>query len=123
MPTVSRAPAGGQWLCALDTLPEGGCAELAYAEGEGTFTMLLYRSGLEVKAFINCCPHFSLPLNSRPGEFLLMSGARIMCAHHCAIFRLEDGHCVDGPAGRTALESVRVEIRDGQVYVCAPEDK
>jgi nitrite reductase/ring-hydroxylating ferredoxin subunit len=110
-----------QWLCALETLPDGGCTELSCAsgEGEGTLAILLYRSGLEVKAFVNCCPHFSLPLNSRPGEFLLMSGAQIMCAHHCAVFRLQDGQCVDGPGGKTALEAVRVEIRDGQVFVCA----
>ena len=82
--------------------------------------MLVYRSGLQVKAFVNCCPHFALPLNTRPGQFLLMSGARIMCAHHCAVFRLEDGQCVDGPAGRTALEAVRVEIREGQVFMSDP---
>ena len=79
--------------------------------------MLLYRSGLEVKAFINCCPHLSLPLNSRPGEFLLMSGERIMCAHHCAVFRLA-GWPVRRRAGRQdSLEAVPVEIRDGQVLV------
>jgi len=107
----------GQWLCALERLPDGGCTELSWGEGAGARTLLLYRSGLEVKAFINCCPHFSLPLNARPGEFLLMSEARIMCAHHCAVFRLQDGKCVDGPAGNTALEAVRVEIRDRQVFV------
>lgn len=110
-----------RWLCAFETLPDGRCTELCYREGQNTLTMLLYRSGVEVKAFINCCPHLSLPLNARPGEFLLMSGARIMCAHHCAIFRLEDGGCVDGPAGNAALEAVRVEIRDGQVFLCDPE--
>lgn len=112
--------ARGQSLCALATLPDGGCTELAY---EGSLTMLLYRSGLQVKAFVNCCPHFSLPLNSATGEFLLMSGARIMCAHHCAVFRLADGHCIDGPAGNTALEAVPIEIRDGQVFRCDPEEK
>ena len=118
-------PAAQQWICALETLPDGGCTELPHGQGEGALMMLLYRSGLEVRAFINCCPHFSLPLNSRPGEFLIMSGGRIMCAHHCAIFRLEDGRCVDGPAGQTALEAVRVEVREGQVFICAsdPERK
>jgi nitrite reductase/ring-hydroxylating ferredoxin subunit len=100
-------------------LPDGGCTELAYAQGEDACTMLLYRSGLEVRAFINRCPHFSLPLNTRPGEFLLLSGARIMCAHHCAVFRLDNGHCIDGPAGNTALEAVDVDIRDGQVFARA----
>jgi nitrite reductase/ring-hydroxylating ferredoxin subunit len=109
-----------QRLCALERLQDGGCTELSWGEGEGAPTLLLYRSGLEVKAFINCCPHFSLPLNSRPGEFLLMSEERIMCAHHCAVFRLQDGQCVDGPAGNTALEAVPLEIRDGQVLVRHP---
>ena len=112
-----------QWLCALETLPDGGCIELSCGAEEGAPTLLLYRSGPEVKAFINCCPHFSLPLNSRPGEFLLMSEGRIMCAHHCAVFRLQDGQCVDGPAGSTVLETVRVEVRDGQIYQCAQEEK
>jgi nitrite reductase/ring-hydroxylating ferredoxin subunit len=111
-----------QWLCALESLPDGACAEISCGKEEGAPTLLLYRSGLEVKAFINCCPHFSLPLNSRPGELLLMSEGRIMCAHHCAVFRLHDGQCVDGPAGNTVLERVHVEIRDGQVYQCGPEE-
>jgi nitrite reductase/ring-hydroxylating ferredoxin subunit len=109
--------ASGRWLCALETLPDGGCTELSYGEHDGGSTLLMYRSGLEVKAFVNCCPHFSLPLNVRPGEFLLMSGARIMCAHHCAVFRLQDGRCIDGPAGKMALEPVSIETRDGQVFL------
>jgi nitrite reductase/ring-hydroxylating ferredoxin subunit len=109
----------GHWLCAAEAVPDGGCIERPCGEEQGALTLLLYRSGPEVKAFVNCCPHFSLPLNARPGEFLLMSEGRIMCAHHCAIFRLRDGQCVDGPAGKTALEAVRVEVRDGQVFVDA----
>jgi nitrite reductase/ring-hydroxylating ferredoxin subunit len=113
------APAPGQWLCALDSVPEGGCSELRYGERDGAFSMLLYRRGGEVAAYVNCCPHFSLPLNSRPGEFLMLSEERVMCAYHCAVFRLRDGHCIEGPAEGMSLDRVPVEIRDRQIYVTA----
>jgi nitrite reductase/ring-hydroxylating ferredoxin subunit len=115
------APAVGQRLCALESVPEGACTELRYGAGEDAFALLLYRSGLDVKAYVNCCPHFSLPLNARPGEFLLMTEARLMCAYHCAIFRLDDGHCIDGPAVGMALDSVPIEVRDGHIFVVARE--
>jgi nitrite reductase/ring-hydroxylating ferredoxin subunit len=115
------APPPGERLCALESVPAGACIELRYGAGEDAFTLLLHRSGSGVKAYVNRCPHFSLPLNARPGEFLLMGGARIMCSFHSAVFRLEDGHCVDGPAVGMALESVPIEIRDGHIYVVATE--
>jgi len=115
--THRHAPAPGQRLCALENVPDGVCTELRYGAGEDAFTMLLYRSGLAVKAYVNCCPHFSLPLNSRPGEFLVLGGGRIMCAYHCAIFRLRDGYCVEGPAVGMSLDSVPIEIRDGHIFM------
>ena len=115
------APAPGQWLCSLENVPEGGCRELRYGEKDGDFTMLLYRRGADVKAYVNCCPHFSLPLNSRPDEFLMLDGEQVMCAYHCAIFRLNDGHCIGGPAEGMALDRVPIEVRDSQIYVTATE--
>jgi nitrite reductase/ring-hydroxylating ferredoxin subunit len=117
-----QAPAPGQWLCALESVPESGCIELRYGAGDDAFTMLLYRQGTQVKAYVNCCPHFSLPLNARPGEFLLMSGGQIMCAYHCAIFRLSDGHCVDGPAAGMDLEKVPIVVRDSQIFVATGDE-
>ena len=113
------APAPGQWLCSLESVPDGGCSEVRDGPQDGAFTMLLYRRGADVTAYVNCCPHFSLPLNSRAGEFLLLSGERIMCAYHCAIFRLQDGYCVDGPAVGMGLDSVPVEIREGYVFMAS----
>jgi nitrite reductase/ring-hydroxylating ferredoxin subunit len=118
--THRHAPAPGQRLCALEGVPEGGCMELRYGDGEGAFTMLLHRDGPQVKAYVNCCPHFSLPLNARRGEFLMLGGARIMCAYHCAVFQLHDGYCIDGPAAGMSLEEVPIEVRDNHIFVAAP---
>ena len=47
----------------------------------------------------------------------MLGDARIMCAYHCSVFRLQDGVCIDGPANGMALDAVSVEVRDGQVFL------
>jgi nitrite reductase/ring-hydroxylating ferredoxin subunit len=111
------APDVGVLLCRVDSVGDGVCKELRFGEAEFVFSLLLHRDGLEMHAYVNCCPHFSLPLNSRPDHFLLLTGLRIMCAWHCAEFRLDDGRCVAGPAKGLALERVPVRVRDGLVYL------
>ncbi len=98
-------------------MPDGACKELHYGQGDGAFRLLLYRRAEQVRAYVNCCPHFSLPLNARPDVFLLLRDSRIMCAHHSAVFRLEDGRCLEGPAKGLDLEAVMVSTMDGQVYM------
>jgi nitrite reductase/ring-hydroxylating ferredoxin subunit len=112
-----HAPAPDTTLCKLDELQDQGCREIRYGHGEGVFSLLLCRSGNVVRAYVNSCPHFSLPLNARPDEFLLLEGARIMCAWHCSVFRLADGKCEEGPAEGWVLEPVPVAIVDGRVVV------
>ena len=111
------APTTGQILCAVEEIPEGRCKEIRYGEGAYAFSLLVHRSGAGVKAYVNRCPHFSLPLNIRPGEFLMRDGARVMCALHGAVFRLDNGHCEAGPAPGSSLESVEVVVRDGSICI------
>jgi nitrite reductase/ring-hydroxylating ferredoxin subunit len=111
------APASGSLLCPLADVPEGSCHEVKYGEGDGAFSVLLYRVGAEVRAWVNNCPHFSLPLNAQPDEFLMLSGERVMCAWHCAVFRLVDGVCTEGPAHGMSLDRVPVEVAGGEIRV------
>ncbi|MEO8309411.1 MAG: Rieske 2Fe-2S domain-containing protein [Pseudomonadota bacterium] len=107
----------GQSLCAFEGIADGALKEIRYGEGNLAFSLLIHRSGQGVKAYVNRCPHFSLPLNARPGQFVMMEGERVMCAFHGAVFRLDDGYCEAGPAGGSSIESVAVDIRDGQVCI------
>lgn len=111
------APAPGSQLCRFEGLADDNCKELKFGEGDGLLSLLLHRHGMEVSAFVNSCPHFSLPLNAKPETFLLMSGPRIMCAWHCAIFELTTGRCLVGPARGLNLERVPVEVCDGAILV------
>jgi nitrite reductase/ring-hydroxylating ferredoxin subunit len=111
------APSAGQILCAVEDIPDGHCKEIRYGEGAYAFSLLVHRSSTDVRVFVNRCPHFSLPLNARPGQFVMVDEAHVMCAFHGAIFRLDNGYCVAGPAASSFLEPVEVTIRDGTVCI------
>jgi nitrite reductase/ring-hydroxylating ferredoxin subunit len=113
------APALGTLLCRVDSVPEGACRELRFGEGDGLLSLLLHRRGDGIRAYVNSCPHFSLPLNARPDKFLVLDHARVMCAWHCAVFRLDDGHCIAGPAQGMGLEPVPVTVLGQEVYMGA----
>jgi len=115
--THPRAPAPGERLCRVDAIPADNGLEVLRGQGGGALRILLTHSVSGVRAYVNECPHFSLPLNSTPGAFLLTGDGHIMCAYHCALFRLNDGLCVDGPAKDRSLEAIPVAVVDGEVRV------
>jgi len=112
-----NAPADGERLCELERIPDGECVELRFGDVEDALSLFVHRSGAAARAYVNRCPHFSLPLNARPGVFLVLDGGRILCPHHSAVFRLEDGRGVDARSACMTLDKVPIEVRDGCVYV------
>lgn len=113
---TSIAPAGSP-LCRLEAIEDGDCAEISCGTGAAAPRLILMRSAGSVWAYINRCPHFSLPLNAETGRFLIVGLRQIMCAYHCAVFRFEDGLCIEGPAKGMSLDPVPVSVIDGTVIV------
>ncbi len=111
------AGAAGTLLCRLDAIPDNDCIEVAASVADPTERIVVMRSADRAWAYLNCCPHFALPLNARNGRFLIVGDARVMCAYHCAIFRFEDGACLEGPAVGMRLERVPVVVVDGEVLI------
>ena len=98
-------------LCRLDAVPDGDCLEVVH----GGRSIVLMRSAGHVWAYANVCPHFSLPLNAQPNEFLVIGARQVMCAYHCAVYRFEDGVCIDGPAVGLRLDALPIEVVDGEI--------
>jgi len=107
---LPHAPAAGTRLCAAGDVGEGQGKEIVFGEGKDAFRIVLFRVGQRVLAYHNCCPHFSLPLNYEPDLFHLLDGGVLMCAHHTAMFRIEDGACIDGPCAGANLTPIALRL-------------
>jgi nitrite reductase/ring-hydroxylating ferredoxin subunit len=112
-----HAPAAGTKLCAVDAIPDGQGRELTFGPDHDRFRMFVVRSGGDVYAYLNVCPHFSLPLNYRPDQFTTRDG-EILCSMHFALFRASDGVCIDGACPGRALDPVPIEVApDGTLRI------
>lgn len=105
-----RAPLPDAVLGPLDDIPEDKGREYLFGRGTSAFSMFVIRKGERVWGYLNICPHFSLPLNCRAGEFPNEDGSLIRCSMHFAEFRIEDGFCVGGAAENCFLDPVPVHV-------------
>ena len=100
----------------LDSIPDGaGCSVTLTTRDGSTRNVLLLRRGTNVWAYVNRCPHFSLPLDFEPGEFATYDSQIVMCAHHSAMFRFDDGVCIEGPCAGHRLDRIEVQVRGAMV--------
>ena len=107
-------------LLSLEALADGALAEAGAVLGGDAESLILYRQGGEVRAWLNVCPHAGRRLDWAPGKFMHSREGLLVCAVHGASFELEGGLCVAGPCRGDALRPVAVEVRDGQVWLAPP---
>lgn len=102
---------------ALADLPDGGLLEVE-AEIDGVAeSLILYRKGDTVRAWLNICPHAGRRLDWAPGKFLMSKDGLLVCAAHGASFELHAGACVGGPCRGDSLRAVAVDVVEGEVSV------
>lgn len=114
---MSALPVPPVPLIALQAIADAGFAEVeASIEGDAE-SLVLYREGDQVRAWLNICPHAGRRLDWAPGQFLRSREGHLVCAAHGASFSLADGHCVAGPCRGDRLRPVPLQVRDGQVWL------
>lgn len=116
---VPGVPPRGTLLCRGNELAEGQSKLFEFRAGAHRFEMFVHRVGARLVAFQNRCPHAGTPLDWQPGRLLDSGGDHFLCGTHGALFRRDDGHCLSGPCLGAHLRAVRIEVRDGDVYVPA----
>jgi nitrite reductase/ring-hydroxylating ferredoxin subunit len=102
-------------LCKLEDITDGGALGLPQHTQRSPEGLVVVRRGDQAWAYVNRCPHFSVPLNYQPEVFCTYRSQVLMCAHHSALFRFETGVCIDGPCKGAALEQVPVRVIDGEL--------
>jgi nitrite reductase/ring-hydroxylating ferredoxin subunit len=102
-------------LITFDHLQDGEVAEVeAVIDGDAE-SLLLFRQGRSVRAWLNVCPHAGRRLDWAPGKFLKNKEGHLICAAHGASFELGNGLCVAGPCRGDSLRAVAVTVVDGEV--------
>ena len=71
---------------------------------------LLVYTDDHVKAYLNSCPHLSIPLEWQEHDFLEPDSGLIRCSTHGALFLPSTGECVSGPCVGDALTPVAITI-------------
>ncbi|MGN7918471.1 Rieske 2Fe-2S domain-containing protein [Lysobacter antibioticus] len=104
-------------LIELARLADGAFAEVEATLDGDAESLLLYRDGEAVRAWLNICPHAGRRLDWAPGQFLKSKDGLLVCAAHGASFELQGGQCVAGPCRGEALRAVAVTVRDGAVWL------
>lgn len=102
-------------LCRVDEIEDGGALALAAALPAGNTDLVILRRGNQAWAYVNKCPHFSVGLDFEPGEFATYKGVVVMCAHHSALFRFDDGFCIEGPCEGASLTRVPIKMDGNKV--------
>lgn len=103
-------------LCNAVDLAEGEARGFDL-EDSGEQDVFLVMKDDRIHAYRNVCPHLHASLNWLPDQFLDQDGEYIICANHGALFRIDDGVCVQGPCAGAALSRVVIVEADGTLYL------
>ncbi len=106
-------------LCALDELDDPGSKGFEPDAGAPFF---IVRKDGQVFGYINSCPHYGSTLEWKDDTFLSYDKDLIQCSLHAALFRIEDGYCIDGPCTGASLKALPVRVEAGQVVLENPSE-
>jgi nitrite reductase/ring-hydroxylating ferredoxin subunit len=113
----SRPPEPGTDVCALDDIADGAARIVGFPTGWFPFEVIVVRKGDAVFGYVNECKHMAVPLNLLDDFAVNTEKHHMLCDHHCATFRFEDGYCVEGPCQGQSLSAVPLAVRAGRIVI------
>lgn len=117
-----HAPVPGTRLMQIADLPEPTAREVTFGPERGAFRMIVLHWRGMIRAYLNICPHFSLPLNYRPDNFLTPDTEYLLCSMHFALFQPEDGLCIEGACLGHYLDPIPIGLSsDGWIEISTEE--
>jgi nitrite reductase/ring-hydroxylating ferredoxin subunit len=104
----------------VDELAHGTSKKFMLRRGSREFEALLVNYEGDLYAYVNRCPHTGITLDWVDNRFFSVDNRYLMCATHGAVFEPPTGECIWGPCVGLSLQSLPIEIEDGQVYARLP---
>ena len=103
-------------LCAESDIKEGEGRGFVFGSGLDREAMFVIRWRGQLRAYRNSCPHVGTPIDWPENRFFDTSGEYLMCGTHGAVFRPEDGVCIEGPCQGRSLTRVVIAVENGEVF-------
>jgi nitrite reductase/ring-hydroxylating ferredoxin subunit len=104
-------------LCNSSDLLDGGLAvpfDVVYL-GQNCRAFAIRFDG-RVHAYVNRCTHVAMEMDYQPNHFFDITGRRLMCATHGALYQPDTGACRGGPC-RGGLTKIDLVEHDGVVHL------
>lgn len=106
-------------LCGPDDIAEGDAKGFVARVGGKQRNIFVVRRDGQYFAYLNYCPHAQNLLDHTPGVFFNADHSLLRCSFHGALFRVEDGFCVEGPCEGDSLQPLTVEAGNDGVVLTA----
>lgn len=110
-----HAPAQGSEICLLESIAVGAAVGRSWGPSRSAFRLIIYRGSSGARAFVNRCPHFSMPLDLEDGNFMSDDGQHLSCRRHFALFDPDNGRCIAGACAGSFLDAVPIQIDDQDI--------
>ncbi|PGF16276.1 (2Fe-2S)-binding protein [Natrinema sp. CBA1119] len=112
----ATASDGPRRIAPLAAVPTNGTLRCEARAGNQGTELILRRTGDEVSAWRNSCPHRPT-VRLDPGPGAIVRDDQLVCHEHGARFECGDGVCTAGPCRGATLDAVAVTVRDETVYL------
>jgi nitrite reductase/ring-hydroxylating ferredoxin subunit len=107
-------------VCASDALARGEVRIVPIEDDEyGMPREVLVLRDLDghLRGYLNVCKHLPIPLDSGAREFLDDGKRHLVCNTHGALYRIDDGVCIEGPCVDEVLDTMAVWEDAGVVWI------
>lgn len=104
-------------ICPLERVSDPGSYGFSVEIDGNSIDGFVVRRDDACFAYVNSCPHTGATLDWVEHQFLDLDGALIQCAVHDARFLIDTGECIAGPCPGARLESLRITVDDGNIYL------
>lgn len=105
-----------RFVAPVEDVPRESTLRCEALEGRRGTEFILQRSGDDVLAWRNSCPH-KPKVRLDPGDGAIVTDGQVVCHEHGARFECGDGFCTAGPCRGDSLDAVAVDVRDGDVFL------
>ena len=112
---------GNTELCQLLEIADNNAKGMVAVVDGKKRNIFVVRRGTRVYAYLNCCPHTQVLIDQIPGQFFNNEYSFLQCSKHGALFRVEDGFCVEGPCKGQSLKSLPCAIKNGVIMLFEEE--